>query len=208
MSNQLNFFDVVSSRRSVKAYDASHQISKDEIRQLLTVAQQAPSSWNLQQWKFLVFDEQAQKEQLLPIAYGQKQVVEASVVIAVLGDLEANGNAELIYSEEVAQGRITSEIKSQLVNQINRAYVNPQIARDEAFLNASLASMQLMLSARAMGYDTCPMRGVNMAAFVEKFDIPSRYTPVMLIALGKSLKPGYPSSRFDVDDVIVWNKFE
>jgi nitroreductase len=207
MANQ-TFFDVLESRRSVKAYDPSYQMSKEEIKQLLEVTQKAPSSWNLQQWKFFVIDEPAQKEKLLPICYGQKQTVESSVMIAILGDLEANRNAESIYSEAVEQGRLTPEIKDRLVNQINGAYANPQVARDEAFLNASLAAMQLMLSARALGLDTCPMRGFNIPQFVEAFEIPTRYVPVMLMAVGKALKPGYPSSRFDVDDVTVWNSFE
>ncbi len=207
MSNPVDFMEVIASRRSVKAYDASHHISKDTIKELISLAQKAPSSWNLQHWKFLIFDEQSQKEKLLPIAYGQKQVIEASAVIAVLGDLQANLNADQIYSEAVIQGRMTPSIKDQLIHQMNSAYTNPQIARDEAFVNAGLMCMQLMLAARAMSYDTCPMRGVNFEALVKTFHIPDRYTPVMLIALGKALKPGYPSSRFDADSVIMWNEF-
>ncbi len=207
MTSSVDFFQVIEERRSVKAYDASHKMNKEDIVDLLEVTQKAPSSWNLQQWKFFVIDEQDQKDKLLSIAYGQKQVVESSVTIAILGDLEANKNAEIIYGEALAQGRISSEIKDRLVGQINGAYSNAQVARDEAFLNASLAGMQLMLAARAKGYDTCPMGGFNKQAFVEQFEIPSRYVPVMLVVVGKAAKPGYPSSRFSIDDVTVWNQF-
>jgi nitroreductase len=201
------FFEVLESRRSVKAYDSSFRLTREEIKQLLEATQKAPSSWNLQQWKLLVIDEPEQKERLLPITYGQKQTVESAVMIAILGDLEAYRNAEQVYQEAVLRGRVTPEIKDRLVGQIHGAYTNPQVARDEAFLNASLAAMQLMLSARAMGLDTCPMRGFNIPQFVEAFQIPQRYAPVMLIAVGKALKPGYPSFRFQVDDVTVWNAF-
>jgi nitroreductase len=207
MDTNQTFFEVLESRRSVKAYDPSFHLSKAEIKQLLEVTIKAPSSWNLQQWKFFVIDEPEQKERLLPITYGQKQTVESSAMIAILGDLEAYRNAEPIYEQAVVQGRMTPEIKERLVSQIHGAYANPQVARDEAFLNASLAAMQLMLSARAMGLDTCPMRGFNIPQFVEAFQIPQRYVPVMLIAVGKALKPGYPSSRFHVDDVTAWNAF-
>jgi nitroreductase len=206
MLTQTNIFEVIETRRSVKQYDPSFKMSREEITELLEITQKAPSSWNLQQWKFFVIDDQAKKEQLLPIAYGQKQVVEASAVIAVLGDLEANQNAEVIYGEALNQGRISAEIKERLVGQINGAYSIPQVARDEAFLNASLASMQLMLAARAKGLDTCPMRGVNFEKFAQEFAIPSRYVPVMLIVVGKALKPGYPSSRFSANETIFWNE--
>ncbi|MBD0381538.1 hypothetical protein ICC18_15530 [Paenibacillus sp. WST5] len=44
------------------------------------------------------------KEKLLPVAYGQKQIVEASAVVAVLGDLVANRNAESVYRSAVEAG--------------------------------------------------------------------------------------------------------
>ena len=110
----------------------------------------APSSWNLQHWKLLVIDDQAQKEKLLPIAYGQKQIVESSVVIAVLGDLEANKNAQAVFGPAVAGGFMPQAVMDTLVAQIEGAYQYPQVARDEAIRNGSLAAMNLMLAAKAL----------------------------------------------------------
>lgn len=66
--------------------------------------------------------------------------------------------------------------------------------------------MQLMLVARAKGYDTVPMGGYDQAKFVEAFNIPERYAPVMLIAIGKAAKPGHPTVRLAVDDVAFFNE--
>lgn len=82
------FFDVIRKRRSVRSYDPENKISREELTEILRQATLAPSAANLQPWRFLVIDSPALKQKLLPIAFNQQQLVEASAVIAVLGDLE------------------------------------------------------------------------------------------------------------------------
>ncbi|PYI51024.1 nitroreductase family protein [Paenibacillus flagellatus] len=200
-------FSPFLERHAVKKYDPNAKMSRDEIKKLLEIAQQAPSAWNLQPWTFLVIDEPEAKQKLLPIAFGQQQVVDASMTVAVLGDLEAQRNAESVYQPAVASGMMTAEVKDRLVGQIESAYANPQTARDQAFLNAALPAMQLMLAAKSMGYDSCPMGGFDATKLSEAFRIPDRYIPIMLIAVGKATHPAYPSTRFEVDAVTKWNTF-
>jgi Nitroreductase len=203
-----DLFSIVRDRRSVKHYDALHQLSQPEIEELLEIAACAPSAWNLQHWKFLVIHHQPAKEKLLPIAYGQRQVVDASVVVAVLGDAQAHLNAEDVFGPDVAAGRMPEDVKSRLIDQIEAAYTDgTSYPREEAILNASLAAMQLMLAAKAKGLDSCPMGGYDAAQLIETFNIPSRYVPVMLVAIGKAAVPARPSMRFPVERTAVWNEF-
>jgi nitroreductase len=199
---------ILNERTSVRKYDPTHKMSKQDIKELLELAHKAPSAWNLQHWKFLVFDDQAVKEQLLPIAYGQQQVVESSIVVAVLADLEANKNVKDVYEKKVQEGMLPANIAETLINQIEQAYKDPSRSRDSAFINSSLAAMQLMLAAKALGYDTVAMGGFDSKKLIEAFNIPSRYVPNMLISVGKAVEPGRPSDRLPIDDVIVWNSFK
>ncbi len=158
--------------------------------------------------EILVIEDPQKKEELLPIAYGQKQIVEASAVIAVLGDLEANKEADGIYQEAVDSGFMSEEVKETLVNQINGAYARgKEFGRDAAFLNASLAGMQLMLAAKVMGYDTCPIGGFNQEVFIKHFKVPERFAPIMLVTVGKAAKDAYPSSRKPVEQRATYNSF-
>ncbi|OXS54669.1 nitroreductase family protein [Cohnella sp. CIP 111063] len=205
---QTDFFAIVRERRSVKQYDVSHRLSEQEIKELLEIAGSAPSAWNLQHWKFLVLNDKKAQAKLLPIAYDQRQVAEASVVIAVLGDLEAHLNAEEVYGPDVKAGKLSEEIKSGLVSQIEEAYADASaFPRDEAIRNASLAAMQLMLAAKAAGLDSCPLGGFDPDQFTEAFGVPSRYVPVMLVAIGKAAAPARPSPRFKAERTAVWNRF-
>lgn len=193
--------EILKERASVKEYDTSHEMTKEELTELLDVTSKAPSAWNLQHWHFTVFHSAESKAKLLPIAYNQKQISQASAVIAVLGDFEANKNGEKIYSELAEQGFITEDIKETLMTQINGAYQSEQYAREAAYSNASLAAMQLMIAAKAMGYDTCAIGGFSKDAYIKEFNVSGRYEPVMLISVGKAAKEAHKSNRFDIEEV-------
>ncbi|AZV52647.1 nitroreductase family protein [Bacillus pumilus] len=201
MATDQKTIDILKQRASVKEYDTTHEMTKEELTELLDITTKAPSAWNLQHWHFTVFHSAESKAKLLPIAYNQKQISQASAVIAVLGDLEANQNGEKIYSELAEQGFITEDIKETLMTQINGAYQSEQYAREAAYSNASLAAMQLMIAAKAMGYDTCAMGGFSKDAFIKEFNISGRYEPVMLISVGKAAKEAHKSNRFDIEQV-------
>ncbi|WP_100330488.1 nitroreductase family protein [Bacillus xiapuensis] len=198
-----DFFEVAASRRSAKVYNPEITISEEELKELLQVAGRAPSAWNLQQWHFLVFHSKEVQERLLPIAYNQQQVADASAVICVLGDLEGNKNIDPVFNPSVEAGQMTPELKEILAGQINGAYQRPEYPRDAAVLNSSLAAMQFMLAAKAAGWDTCPIGGFNPSALKEEFQVPDRYLPTMLITIGKPLSEPRATDRLPVDELIT-----
>lgn len=206
--DQKAFMDVIRERRSVRHYDPTAKISRDELMEMIKEATLAPSSSNLQPWRFLVIDEQPLKEKLLPIAFNQKQVVDASAVIAVLADYEGYKQAEKIYKKAVAAGYMTEEVKATLTENINKRYANRERAliKQIALVDGGLVAMQFMLVAKARGYDTVPMGGYNNEQFKEAFHISDKYETVMLIAVGKAAQAGHPTTRLDVEDITFWNE--
>jgi len=202
------FVRLLQGRRAVKRFDAGFRIAESELYEILEAATRAPSSWNLQHWKFLLITSDEAKARLFPVANRQRQVLEASAVVAVLGDLEPYRNADAVFGMSVDAGFMTPETKASLVEQTRAAYEDARYARDEAIRNASLAAMILMLAARAKGLDTCPMGGFSRSRFVEAFRVPPRYLPVLLVAVGKAAEPPQrPSLRLPVRDVVVRETF-
>lgn len=202
-----NFYTVLQERHSVRSYDPAVKISREEITELLEIATSAPSSSNLQPWRFLVIDRDDLKQKLLPIASNQQQVVEASAVIAVLGDLKSYEQAEVIYGKAVEAGYMSKETKAGFVERLNQLYGNlgPERLHQINLVDAGLVSMQLMLAAKAKGYDTVPMGGYHPEKFAEAFAIPTTLKPIVLIAIGKAAKPGHPTTRLDVNEITHWN---
>ncbi|KIL35760.1 NAD(P)H nitroreductase [Cohnella kolymensis] len=204
------FSDVIRERHSVRSYDSKFKISRDDMKALLAEAMLAPSSSNLQPWRFLVIDEQPLKEKLFPIANNQQQVLDASAVIAVLGDVESYKLAETIYDRAFKAGYMPEDRKNAFVERTVAMYSSlpPEVMRRIVYTDGGLVSMQLMLAAKARGYDTVPMGGYDAEKFVKAFGIGERYVPIMLIAIGKAAKPGHPTVRLSVDEVTSWNEMK
>ncbi|MEC0343130.1 nitroreductase family protein [Peribacillus frigoritolerans] len=207
--NDTDFITVAKERRSVRQYDAEYVMTEEEIREILEIAIQAPSSSNLQPWRFLVIQDKQTQQELLPIANNQQQIVDASAVIAVLADIEGYKNAERIYGELVNKGIMKNEIKEPYVASILHNYGNfsAEKALSVAMIDGGLVSMQIMLAAKAKGYDTVPMGGFDETKFVEAFNVPENFKPVMLISLGKGTKAGFEKVRLPLDTILTWNKF-
>lgn len=201
------FLNVIQGRRSVRKFDREAKISQEEITELLQMAMLAPSAANLQPWRFLVIDSPELQQKLLPIAFNQQQVVEASAVIAVLGDLECVNKAERIYGAAVESGFIPAETAAALVGRYTDMYdgLTAAAIREIVLSDCGMVSLQLMLAARAKGYDTVPMGGYDKTAFVKAFGIGDHYVPSILIALGKAAQPGHPTVRLNVDEVAFFN---
>ncbi|WP_442601585.1 nitroreductase family protein [Paenibacillus sp. KN14-4R] len=202
--------EVMRARHSVKHYDSEYQMPEQDLKEILELATLAPSSNNLQHWRFLVITDQEVKQKVLPIAYGQRQVVDSSAVVVVLGDLEAGQYVETIYGPILESGAIDQAMYDRLVGGVKSLYDNPNnagVVRDEAIRNSSLASMQLMLAAKAKGYDTCPMMGFNWNQLKEELNIPDRYVPSMMITIGKAKLPARQSIRFTLEQVVTHNTF-
>jgi nitroreductase len=200
--------EAMRTRHSVRQYQPGVTIPEADLHEILNLAATAPSSWNLQHWRFLVVTEQANKERLLPIAFNQQQVVDCSAVIVILGDLEANKSAEAVYRPALEAGAISQQVYDTLLGNIQNAYSgDTNTPRDEANRNASLAAMQLMLAAKAKGYDTCPMGGFDREKIVQELNIPERFMPVMMLTLGKAAAPAHPTKRFSLEQLVIKEKF-
>ncbi|MCE3198984.1 nitroreductase family protein [Paenibacillus sonchi] len=204
------FSKVIRERRSVRKYDSSWKISDEEIKEILAEAILAPSSSNLQPWRFIVITDQEIKAKLLPIAHNQAQTTESSAMIAVLGDTEAYSNADTIYGHASATGLMPEDVAAAMAKRSREGYSSlpKEKLEDIALVDGGLVSMQLMLAAKARGYDTVPMGGYDAAALKELFRISDRYIPVMLIALGKAAVEGRPTNRLPLEAVVHWNGFQ
>ncbi|WP_426454179.1 nitroreductase family protein [Paenibacillus sp. S-38] len=203
-----DFKEITYGRRSVKAYDPEVKISREEMTDILAGASRAPSSVNAQPWRFVVIESQEGKEKLAPLArFNQTQVLTSSAVIAVFADMNNSQYLDEIYGKMVELGYMPQDVKDMQLKAIKNYYDQLPAAdlRDVNFIDAGLVSMQLMLVARAHGYDTNPIGGYEKDKIAEAFDLDKdRYLPIMLISIGKAAKEGYPSYRLPVETVTTW----
>ncbi|MFD2442644.1 nitroreductase family protein [Bacillus sp. CGMCC 1.16607] len=197
--------EVMTSRKSVRKYDSSRKVTQETINKIMELATTAPSSWNLQHWKFIIVSDQKVKDRLFPIAFNQVQVTTCSHLIIILGDTKAYENAYEILSIQVEKGYMSQSAKNVQIDNILYAYHanKEKYEIHDAIRNSSLAAMQLMLAAKSFGIDSCPMLSFKEDELMKELQIPKRYLPVMMISLGYASQPAYSTVRLPVEKVIL-----
>ena len=203
-----DFMDIMKGRRSIRNYDPAVKISKEEMAQILEEATTAPSSVNAQPWRFLVIDSPEGKERLAPLAsINHTQVSTSSAVIAVFADMNSDDYLEEIYSKAVELGYMPQEVKDRQIAALTAHFekLPEQVNRETILIDGGLVSMQLMLTARAHGYDTNPIGGYDKEKIAEVFGMDKeRYVPVMLLSIGKAADEGYASYRLPIETIAQW----
>lgn len=200
-----DFKDIVFNRHSVREFDKNYKIDREEMLQILEEATKAPSSVNLQPWRFVIVESDEGKDKLRPIIkFNTKQNDSSSAMILIFGDMKCYEKTEEIYSQAVEAGYLNEDDKNKSVERFNQVYksFSKEKMNDIVKIDSSLMAMQLMLVARAHGYDTNPIGAFEQDQLAEAFGLdPDRYVPVMIVAIGKADHAGHKSTRLDVESI-------
>lgn len=200
----MNVTQAITERRSIKAFDPHHRMSEQEINQLMSLAMLSPTAFNIQNWRFVLVTDPVLRQQIRAASWNQAQVEEASLLIVLTADLNAWAKQPERYWKNAPKA--ASDV---LVPMIGHYYQNnDQVQRDEAMRSCGMAATTLMLAAKEMGYDTCPMDGFDFAAVSKMLNLPADHIPTMFIVVGKALKAAAPrGGQLAMDEVVVYNQF-
>ena len=180
----MDTLDAIKTRRSTKSFDKNHKMTRDEISQLLELAILSPTSYNIQNWRFVTVTEQSLKDKLSELSHGQPQVSEASLVIVLCADLNSWDKKPERY-----WANIPEESRNALVESLRNSYRGKtQQQRDEAMRSCGMAAQTIMLAAKSIGYDTCPMKGFDYDAVGKLINLPDDHVIVMMVVVGKKAK--------------------
>ncbi|EOH86370.1 nitroreductase family protein [Enterococcus villorum] len=211
MSKELvnnDFSSVMFGRKSVRVYDETVKISHEEMLEMIKEATTAPSSVNMQPWRFVVVESEEAKAKLKPlIRFNTRQNDTSSAMVMIFGDMNCYEYGEEIYGQAVAEGKMPAEVRDQQLAAILPYYQNftRQQMNDVVKIDASLAAMQFMLVARSHGYETNPIGGFEADQLAESVGLDKeRYVPVMILSIGKALEEGYESVRLAPEKITTF----
>ncbi|MGY3783342.1 nitroreductase family protein [Gemella taiwanensis] len=198
------FFDVIKGRKSVKYFDPNVKIKREEIIEMLNEANIAPSSCNLQPWRYIVVDTPEGKEKLGSANYNKIQNDTSAAMIIVLGDLNHYGKFDEIYGEAVEKGYMTEEVKDGFEKGMGPQLENlpTDKNREGVYFDCGLWTMQFANIAYAKGYDTNIIGGFVRDKVAKLFGLEENLIPVMLIALGKKEKDARPTVRMKAENLV------
>lgn len=195
----MNTIEAIETRRAVKHYDPDHVMPEGDLTELIRLTKLAPSSFNMQNYRLLVVRDKELRRKIREAAWDQAQVTDASVLFIMCADLKAHETDPSVY-----WGHAPREVQDILGPMIKPFYEGKdQLIRDEANRSAALAGMTLMLAARAMGYDSCPMIGFDQEAVAKLVNLPEDMMISFMIPVGKQAKPAWDRGERLPDDVVV-----
>jgi nitroreductase len=200
----MHTLEAIRQRRSVKQYDPTHEMPQEQIDELLSLAMLSPSAFNIQHWRFVVVKDKTQRQAIRDVAWGQAQVTDASLLIVMCADMQAWAKTPENYWINAPQ-----PVQDILVPAIKGYYTDkPQVQRDETMRSCGIAAQTIMLGAKAMGYDSCPMDGFDFDAVGQIINLPADHVITMMIAVGKGTQePWARPGQLPMDKVVITNRF-
>lgn len=200
----MDTFAAIAARRSVKHFDPNHVMTQAEIDRLLEAAILSPTSFNIQNWRFVAITDAEAKAQMRQAGWNQAQFTDCSLLVVVCGDRDAYRRDPARYWVNAPAGA-----RDYILPAIQGAYGgNEQLRRDENLRSGSMAAQTIMLAAQAMGYESCPMIGFDFAAVARIIRLPAEHDIVMAIAIGKPLEAARErGGQLPLSEVVVRNHF-
>ncbi len=205
LENNMNTTEAIYQRRSVKHFDAGHKLTKEEETKLLETTIQAPTSFNIQHWRFVILRE-AELRAKIRTEFGndQAQITDASLLVLFTADVKA-------WQKDPARYWVNApkEVADLLVGWMGPFHEGKEdLQRDEAQRSIGMAMQTLMLAAQDMGYQSCPMIGFDSEKVAEIIKLPQDYVMGPMVAIGKGTKePWAKPGQLPLDELIVNNSF-
>lgn len=200
----MNTIEAIRARRAIKHYDPDYTIPAEQQRELFNLARQAPTSFNIQNWRFVNVMDKTLRAEIRAVAWNQAQITDASMLVILCGDLKAHARNPARYWENAPK-----EAQDVLVPMITPFYeAHPEKQRDEVMRSVGMAAQTLMLAAKSMGYDSCPMVGYDAQSLAKLINLPEDHAIGMIVTIGKAVKPAWPKPGILPDDeVIITDRF-
>jgi len=200
----MNTEEAIRTRRAVKAYDPSFQLSREEKDELLQLALLAPSAFNLQHVRFVEVSDPALRAQIREVGWNQAQMTDASLLVVICAQVDSwEKNVRRVWDGALG------EVQNFMVGAIDAYYRDkPQVQRDEAMRSCGLMAQTLMLAARAKGLDSCPMDGFDFDAVGKLINLPDNHVIALMVAVGKrAAEPKPRIGKLPFDEVVIRDRF-
>lgn len=201
----MDTFEAIRTRRAVRHYDAEHVMPEADLQKLLEAAVLSPTSFNIQHWRFVVVRDKELRQKIREAGNDQAQITESSVLIVMTADVLAWKKEPQRYWRNAPP-----DIAKMLVDWMGPFHEGRAwLQRDEAMRSIGMASQTIMLAAKALGYDSCPMIGFDFDKVARLIGLPDDHVIGNLIAIGKATKPALPrAGQLSLDEVVIEDRFD
>ncbi len=200
----MDVITAIRERRAIKRFDPNHVMPEENIRRLMELAMLSPTAFNIQHWRFLLVQDRALREEIRAVTWMQPQITEASLLVVLCADVQAWRKSPERYWRN-AEPEVREGILEAMAAYYER---REQVQRDEAMRSLGIAAQTLMLAAKAMGYDSCPMDLSDFDAVGRLIGLPEDHLIGLFVAIGKATQAPYPrGGQLPMEEVVFRDRF-
>lgn len=151
-------------RYATKSFNTEKVLSEEQLDTIKQAFNLTATSYGLQTLKMLIIKDKEKREELVPIAFGQKQVMEASHLLVLCIQTNIDEKDVSMHFDNIQKTRNTptevlSSFKSQLTETIDAM---PPLKKEAWAKNqAYIALGNLMTVCAVEEIDSCPMEGFD-----------------------------------------------
>lgn len=196
------FLEMMHSRHACKEFD-QRKIPEDDLKYILEAGRLSPSSFGVEQWKFVVVQNQAIKEKIEAASWGQKQISTSSDLVVVVARKDVRSSDDYVKSQIKRWGLEQSAYEG--VMEIYKAWVD---GREDSILTlwsekqCYIAAANMMSAAKFIGIDSCPIEGFDANKVNEILNLDANFHTALLLPFGYCNKKARKKFRLDFEDVV------
>ena len=207
----MDIIKALNWRYAVKKFDSTKKVSDEDFNKLLEAIRLTPSSFGLQGWKFVVVQSPELRKELVPHAWNQQQITEASHLLVLCRTSDMTDDQIIQHGKDVVEARnIEWEDITPYVNLIKSYTEAMDISKRKDWLSKQIYVMlgYLMTAAAVLEIDTCPMEGFNPKEFDRILDLEADgLNSVLVVPVGYRSKDdvysSYKKVRKPLEDLVI-----
>ena len=202
----LSFSQAMSFRHACKQFNPDKKIPTDEFNQILEFGRLSPSSFGMEQWRFLVIETAKLREQLREACWGQPQITDSSHVVVIL----AKTNAVKAGTEYVNELFIRRNMPDDALHMYLEKYASHHKTEIEPVMSTYawsakqcyIALANMMTGAASLEIDSCPIEGFSKTQVEQVLEIDTQqYEVAVLVTFGYRAGEQTPCYRQNIEDI-------
>lgn len=190
-------------RHACHLFHGDRTIPSADLDYILEAGRLSPSSFGLEQWKFLVLSGAEDKRRLQAACYDQPQVGTASTVVVILAKI-----ADLAPDSDYVRRLLMREYPGELFAPALANYRGFHGATDVTAWSVTqchIAAANMMTAAAAIGIDSCAIGGFVPAQVRVQLGIrPEKYEVALILPLGYCAQTGGEKQRLPLQDLVEY----
>lgn len=204
MEKVLTTKEAIENRRSIRKFKPD-SVSDETIMALLESARLAPSGCNAQPWRFKIVKDLETKKRLQAIAYNQKFISQAPVVLVICADVQGYLDGRISGVQDLGKiGVFDDEICEILHKKTKqKSEMNIEVLRKSVAFNVAIAIEHIVLRALDFGLGTCWMKLIDEKAIRELFGWDENLYPVALLPIGYPAEMPQSRKRRPIEELII-----